>query len=74
MITLDRQTVTLAELSARLAHAHAEYPRLGVLVRGDGETPLRLIANVLAACKQSGVAEMAISVRTASAEPANARR
>ncbi|HEY1784930.1 MAG TPA: biopolymer transporter ExbD [Pirellulales bacterium] len=74
VITLDRQTVSLAELTARLTRACAEYPRLGVLVRGDGNTPLQQVANVLAACKQSGVAEMAISVRTAGTEPAHARR
>ena len=42
VIMLDRQTVTLAELTARLAHARAEYPRLGVLVRGDGSMPLAI--------------------------------
>jgi biopolymer transport protein ExbD len=74
VITLDRQTVTLAELTARLTRARAEYPRLGVLVRGDGNTPLAQVANVLAACKQSGVAEMAIAVRSAGAEQDHARR
>jgi biopolymer transport protein ExbD len=72
VITLDRQTVTLAELTSRLTRARVEYPRLGVLVRGDGSTPLQQVANVLAACKQSGIAEMAISVR--STEKNNARR
>ncbi|HTU27509.1 MAG TPA: biopolymer transporter ExbD [Pirellulales bacterium] len=74
VITLDGQTVTLAELTARLAHATAQYKRLGVLVRGDGNAPLQQVANVLAACKQAGVGEMAIAVRAAAAEPAHARR
>lgn len=74
VIMLDRQQVTLAELGARLTQARTEYPRLGVLVRGDGNTPLAQVAGVLAVCKQSGIAEMAIAVRSAGAEAEHARR
>jgi biopolymer transport protein ExbD len=64
-ITLDRKTVTLTELADRLSSARAGYKALGVLVRGDGKSSFQQIANVLAACKQAGVADLAISVEVA---------
>jgi hypothetical protein len=36
-----------------------------VLVRGDGAGRVQRLAEVLTACRQAGVAEMAISVRPA---------
>jgi len=62
-ITLDRQTVTLDELTQRLATARREYAELGVLVRGDGPGPYQHVADVLNACKQAGIRQLAISVR-----------
>lgn len=64
-ITLDRQAVTVAELTARLAAARAQYKDLGVLVRGDATGEFKNVAVVLGACKQAGIAELAISVRLA---------
>ncbi len=62
-ITLDRQTVSLHELTGQLAAARGQYADLGVLVRGDGEGQFQRVAEVLNACKQAGVADLAISVR-----------
>lgn len=67
-ITLDRQNVSLSELTRELATARAQYPDLGVLVRGDGAGRFQRVAEVLNACKQAGVAELAISVRLSSTQ------
>ncbi len=73
-IMLDRKSVTLDELASRLSAARAGYKALGVLVRGDGTTSFQQIAHVLAACKQAGIAELAISVEEAGKQPNHARR
>ena len=67
-LTLDRDIVTLTELTQRLVDARAEYPELGVLVRGDAEGPFQNVASVLGACRQAGVHEMGISVKMARRE------
>jgi biopolymer transport protein ExbD len=73
-ITLDRQTVTLDQLTERLASARSQYRALGVLVRGDGTAQFSRVANVLNACKLAGIADLAISVETANVEKQHARR
>jgi biopolymer transport protein ExbD len=72
-ITLDRKQVTLDELTERLASASSQYRALGVLVRGDGVTSFQRIADVLAACKQAGIGDLAIALEQAS-EKSHARR
>jgi biopolymer transport protein ExbD len=67
-ITIDRQVVTLLQLTELLRIAGAEYQDLGVLIRGDAEGPFQNVASVLGACRQAGVAEMGISVRLARQE------
>ena len=62
-ITIDGKTVTLAELTTRLTHARSQYAHTGVMVRGDGAGQFQRIAEVLNACKQAGIAELAISVK-----------
>jgi biopolymer transport protein ExbD len=64
-VTLDRDVVSLDQLANRLARAHEEYPDIGVVVRGDGSGPFQSVAEVLNACKQAGISELAISVRLA---------
>ena len=64
-ITLDGANVTLPELPARLARPAAKSKNLGVLVRGDGHGELQQVADVLAACKQAGISDLAVSVRLA---------
>jgi biopolymer transport protein ExbD len=67
-LSLDREFVTLEELQARLTQARSEYEGLGVIVRGDAEGPFQNVASALNACRQSGIAEMGISVRLAREE------
>ncbi len=62
-ITLDGANVTLPELPARLATARGQTKTLGVLVRGDGHGELQQVADVLNACKQAGISDLAVSVR-----------
>ena len=47
-----------------LAAARRQYRDLGVLVRGDASGTFQRVAEVLNACKQAGIAELAISVQT----------
>jgi biopolymer transport protein ExbD len=61
-ITLDRQAVTLDELSRRLSAARAEYPDLGVVVRGDGAGNFQNVADVLNACSKAGIVELGVNV------------
>jgi biopolymer transport protein ExbD len=64
-VTLDREPVTLAQLTGKLSHARGQYPSLGVVVRGDGAGTFQRVAEVLNACKQAGISELAISVKLA---------
>ena len=66
-LTLDRQSVTLAQLTENLAAAQRQYSDLGVLIRGDASGQFQRVAEVLNACKQAGIVELGISVRLASA-------
>jgi biopolymer transport protein ExbD len=62
-ISLDQSTVTLEELTSRLAAARAKSGRMAVVVRGDARGEFQQVAAVLNACKQAGVADLGISVR-----------
>jgi biopolymer transport protein ExbD len=62
-VYLDRDVVTLEQLTARLSAARSQYKGLGVTVRGDAGLSLQRTAEVLEACRRSGIAEMAIAVR-----------
>ncbi|HEV3136742.1 MAG TPA: biopolymer transporter ExbD [Pirellulales bacterium] len=73
-IMLDHKSVTLDQLTDRLAAARRQYKALGVVVRGDGAATFQTIANVLNACKQAEIADLAISVDLANSEKPNARR
>ena len=65
-ITLDQATVTLPELTTRLAAARVQSKNVGVLIRGDGQGEFQQVAAVLNACKQAGIGELAVSVRLTS--------
>ncbi|MCE5269023.1 MAG: biopolymer transporter ExbD [Planctomycetaceae bacterium] len=65
-ITLDKATVTVDQLTTRLAAARRQYSDLGVLVRGDARGPFQNVATVLTACKQAGIRDLGITVRTMS--------
>ncbi len=64
-LALDRNFVTLEQLTAELSRARAEYADLGVIVRGDAEGAFQHVASALNACRQAGVNDMGISVRLA---------
>lgn len=67
-ITLDRQAVTLAELTSQLATARGQYRELGVVIRGDARVDLQPVAEVLNACAKAGISDLGISVKVASPE------
>ncbi len=62
-IALDRQPITLEELTAKLAALRRQHGDVGVLVRGDGNDKYQRVVSVLNACKQAGVKNLGISVR-----------
>lgn len=64
-IVMDQKTLTVGQLRDHLTAARAEYPALGVLIRGDGGASFQEVADTLSACRQVGIAEMGISVRLA---------
>ncbi len=64
-ISLDRNFVTLEELTKRLSAVKRDYNGLGVIVRGDAEGAFQNIATVLGACREAGITDMGISVRLA---------
>jgi biopolymer transport protein ExbD len=65
-IELDNQRLSLAELTQRLAAAHRQYPKIGVLVRGDADGRFQSVASVLNACRQAGISKMGVSVTLSS--------
>ena len=64
-VALDREEVSLAELTQRLAVAVREYPELSVAIRGDGACAFQYVARALAACKEANVSELGITVKLA---------
>lgn len=62
-VELDSQEVSLDELTRRLTAARQQYPRIGVMVRGDADSRYQTVANVLGACSQAGIAKMAVAVK-----------
>ena len=66
-LELDRQALTLDQLSDELASARQQYAGLGVIVRGDSGCPFQHVADVLAACRSANIAELDIAVRVATA-------
>ncbi|MCR9118635.1 MAG: biopolymer transporter ExbD [bacterium] len=64
-IELDDAEVTTEVLREKLEAAKANYPDVGVIVRGDGKGEFEKVAGVLGVVREAGIAEMAISVRIA---------
>ena len=52
-IEFDQQPVTLGELVEKLTEAQTQYPKLGVIVRGDRKTDLQNAAAVYSACLEA---------------------
>lgn len=72
-IALDREDVTLAQLTERLKLAKGEQPSLAVVILGDAGCEFQHVAEALAACKEAGVGQLSVSVRIAQGA-ANGRR
>lgn len=68
-ITLDSEPVSLDELETRLTSDKRTNSGLGVIIRGDSQVVYQQIADVLAACRSAGIADVGISVRVANREP-----
>jgi biopolymer transport protein ExbD len=68
-ISLDREIVSLEQLTSQLAAARSQNEDLGVIVRGDAGGSFQNVASVLNAVRQAGVSQMGISVRLAPAVP-----
>ena len=62
-ITIGNRTVSIPELTGQLAAARSQYKDLAVLIRGDKMTTHGRMTEVYSACRQAGVAELAISVK-----------
>lgn len=67
-IALDRETVSLEDLIVRLEKARSQYADLGVTVRGDATGQFQRVAEVLNACRQAGIRDLGIAVRSTGAE------
>ncbi|MEX2169978.1 MAG: biopolymer transporter ExbD [Pirellulales bacterium] len=65
-VRLDQQLVALADLTGQLRTALSSTPDLQVVIQGDRECPFQYVAAAMAACREAGVAELGISVQTAS--------
>ena len=72
-IALDREDVTLVQLTERLAASLKEQPATNVVILGDAASDFQHVADALAACKEAGVSQLAVSVRVAQGAP-SARR
>jgi biopolymer transport protein ExbD len=64
-IALDKVDVTLEELSEQLTAAITSQPGLSVVILGDAGCPFQRVAETLAACKDAGVTQLAVSVQVA---------
>lgn len=64
-IVMNNQTFTLAALSDELKNSVRQFPKLGVLVRGDGDSAYKFVATVLATCRQAGVTDYGLAVELA---------
>jgi biopolymer transport protein ExbD len=60
---LDGKETSLSQITEELARARAEFPDLGVVVKGDGKGEFQIVADALAAVAQAGIAETSICVR-----------
>jgi biopolymer transport protein ExbD len=73
-ISLDGRNLGLAELTQALQSARQQAPDLQITVRGDGQGAFQTVAEVLSACRQAGVSELAIAVAIARDETAAGAR
>ena len=65
-IKLDRHAVTLGEVKSKLSAAKQQYPKLGVVIRGDGRGALQHSVEVLATCRKAQITDLNITLKQAS--------
>jgi biopolymer transport protein ExbD len=63
--SLDRQDVTLEQLTAQLTEQRQRHAGLSVVILGDAGCPFQHVADALAACQEAGVRQLAVSVKMA---------
>jgi biopolymer transport protein ExbD len=61
-IELDRKAVSVEQLEMALRSARQQYPKLGVVIRGDGQGPYQNVASVMAACRRAEISDLNIRV------------
>jgi biopolymer transport protein ExbD len=64
-VELDGESVSISELTDKLAAAQSEYPQLSVVIRGDAECHFQHVAAALSACKDANITELGITVKLA---------
>jgi biopolymer transport protein ExbD len=64
-MAIGPDVLTSDQLVARLTEAQSTLYEPAVLIRGDAQCPFQHIATALAACRQAGISELGITVRTA---------
>jgi len=64
-VELDGNSVSLDELTARLAAARTSLGEPSVIIRGDAQCAFQHVAGAMAACRQAGLSELGITVRIA---------
>lgn len=62
-ISVDQQTVSLAELTAHVRQGLQGHPERALVVRGDADGTFQNVASVLTACREAGVRDLGISVQ-----------
>ena len=62
-IVFDQQTLTPDELLDKLNAAKREYPRMGVVVRGDGKVHFERVAEVMATCRKADIDDLNMAVQ-----------
>jgi biopolymer transport protein ExbD len=64
-LAIGGDILTSEQLVSRLSAARAPLHEPAVVIRGDAQCAFQHIATALAACRQAGVSELGITVRTA---------
>ncbi len=66
-VELDKQSVTLDQLTQQLSQATAQSDDVQVVIEGDARCPFQHIAAAMAACREARVAELSVPVELAAA-------
>jgi len=64
-VTLDGEAVAVADLTPRLRDAVSTGRPPSVVILGDAGAPFQHIAEAMAACKEAGILDLAVSVQVA---------